>query len=291
MTTFVGIDHLRTPFADLPGQMQASAYGVEYAYVDRGTGGLIWCTPYGWSLIELLLPNVWFCHREYATDGVKLIGGTGSVFKFPAPRPNGRVEDLVIKFSRVGQDVPVVVEESFAEQVPQDLLDNAEFSCPFQEFGALNALRSQPDQPRVRTKRPLAIYSPPRTYQPWQLGRAPGRFLKHQRLLERNQQQEGGRVPCELDIHRDYILLFEWVDGVNAEQAYIDGLLSEDELHAVTFRVSRELRDKGFVVIDHKPKHIILRQRHGDGELVRRNGELAYVLVDFELLRRYRFHS
>jgi hypothetical protein len=49
--------------------------------------------------------------------------------------------------------------------------------------------------------------------------------------------------------------------------------------------VDRELAAKGFVVADHKPTHFILRINNGR-ILRRRDGRIAYALVDYELLAR-----
>jgi len=48
---------------------------------------------------------------------------------------------------------------------------------------------------------------------------------------------------------------------------------------------------KGFMVIDHKPAHVILRPKPDGSLLQRRSGKPAYALVDFELLSRTPRHE
>jgi hypothetical protein len=276
-------------FDDLPGELRARVYGVDYASVETHIGGMLYVTRYGWNLLDNILPSRWFCQREYARDGEKLKGGTGAVFHLDTcSLRTGKTEGLVIKFSRFGQDVPIFVEESYGDHLPREVVDTARFNDPFEEFGMVMALRRNtqgPETLRVRTKRPLAIYEPSREYEPWQLGRTPSRVAHYQRNLSRD-QAASPFAPIELNIHHDYVMLYEWVDGFSAEDAYDMGQLTEAELHSMTFRVQRELEIKGFRVLDNKPKHFILRHRRGTRDLMRRHGELVYTLVDFELLQR-----
>ncbi len=94
------------------------------------------------------------------------------------------------------------------------------------------------------------------------------------------------------DILRDYILIYQWLEGLDAVQAHEIGLLTELEMEQLTLRAIRELADRGYRVLDMKPHHIIVRQSN-DGMLARRasDGELSYGLVDFELLERTPEHQ
>lgn len=51
-------------------------------------------------------------------------------------------------------------------------------------------------------------------------------------------------------------------------------------------RVNQELLYKGFVMLDNKPRHVILRQNRNADGLLKRHGDFVYALVDFELLKR-----
>jgi hypothetical protein len=196
--------------------------------------------------------------------------------------------DLVVKFSRVAQDVPLHIVSQEREQANNPVGDSARFTNPFEEFGLLMELRRGaygPPDLRIRTKRPLAIYCPAQRHDLWRMGRSKHQFARERRALLRH-VQDG----IELDIRRDYILLYGYVEGEDAETVHARGLLSREQLLALTLRVSEELAAKGFEVMDHKPKHFILRVR-ADGSLLRRHGRLPYVLIDFELMNRTAEHE
>jgi hypothetical protein len=168
------------------------------------------------------------------------------------------------------------------------------FNDPFQEFGLLEELRNSrfgPSGLRIRTKRPLAIYSPPKRLEPWQLGRTEDRFQRHCRKLARDQATlENGSKAVEISIHRQYLYLFRWLHGVDAQNLLKAGALSRQEAAALVLNVIEDIAAKGFRVLDTKPGHVILRQRP-DGRLLRRGGRLVYALVDFELLQRTEEYS
>ncbi len=91
----------------------------------------------------------------------------------------------------------------------------------------------------------------------------------------------------ELDLKREYVTIYEWLKGIDCEAAFEAGLVSEDEMKQMTARVTADLATNGFLVLDNKPRHYILRQRRRDGSLIRRGPDraLSYGLIDFELLQ------
>ena len=280
---------LRTPFDDLPAAHRARVYGVDYARLVPSEGGELFFTRYGWALRTLTVPQAWFIDKRYREAGRRLLASTGTVYRVPASVPLGATESLVIKFSRVAQDVPIFVDRSAAEATPREMIDGAAFNDPFEEFGLLMALRRGPfgpNRPRILTKRPLAIYSPPDRYALWQLGRSESLFAEHAARLAADQAVQTRGDPVTLDLLRDYLLVFQWVKGDDAEAMYERGLLSESEMHALYFRSSQELVANGFVVLDHKPRHLVLRARPDGSRLVRKDSMFAYALIDFELLKR-----
>jgi hypothetical protein len=183
--------------------------------------------------------------------------------------------DLVVRFSRVGEDIPMDTPTLY--QYP-----NVEFNSPFEEFGLVMQLRAAPSAAggaRIATKRPLAIWSPAECLQLWQTGR-----------LESRIAAKAARHPeAELDILRQYILVYGWIKGLNAVQSVrvlgMTGAGGEAFLTAVTRRAVDDLGQHGFRMVDMKPEHIVLRFRP-DGSLLRRDGHPAYALVDYELLER-----
>lgn len=275
-------------FQEVPDQAKARAFGVDYVWMVEPDGGQLYVTRYGWTCLSRLRPARWFRDQRYAKDGRKLAGGTGAVYRAPTGTQLGDGLDLVVKFSRVAQDVPLVVATSFASHLPQEQTGTARFSSPFEEFGAVMALRRGPNlkpELRIRTKRPLAVYVPPRAYDAWQLGRSSRQFRIHQRALQKQQTGPIRRHSIELEMDHDYIELFEWVQGLNAEEAVEAGWISEQQMLDLTNRSYREMLEKGFTVLDHKAKHLILRCRDS-GQVLSRHGQIIYVLVDFELLQR-----
>ncbi|MEI8195782.1 MAG: hypothetical protein WCI73_07735, partial [Phycisphaerae bacterium] len=115
-------------------------------------------------------------------------------------------------------------------------------------------------------------------FAPWQTGRSTGVFDWAQ-----TEQRAAG---VDLDIRRDYILIYNWIDGWNAQECLERGLLDEQEFHTLVPRAMAELEAKGFRMLDIKPLHLILRRSPRSGRLVRRYGQLAYALIDYELLER-----
>jgi len=273
-------------------QSRVRAFGVDYGHVRLPEGGELYLTGYGWPWLEQLKPAHWYADRWYARGGERLPGATGHAYHVRTRPAAGRSADLVVKFSRVAQDVPLEIATSFPDKVPPEILANARFNSPLEEFGLVMELRRgglAPDMPPIRTQLPLAIYVPPEEYALWQLGRSESGFHQHDRLLA--EDQEGAVRAVEMDIRRIYVLLYQWVKGHDAEAQHEAGRLGEQEFRAFTPRVVAELARRGFRVLDNKPKHFILRES-APGRLLRtRDGRLPYALVDFELLQRTPEHQ
>jgi len=280
-------------FDRLPPESLVRAFGVDYYHVVPPEGGDLYVTPFGFPQISQLMPANWYLDEWYAKEGEKLRGSTGHVYHVLSRPVQGKRADLVVKFSRVAQYVPLIVETSFAEDFDPEAIAAARFNSPMEEFGLVMELRRGlfgPPHVRILTQRPLAIYAPPEEFKLWQLGRNTSSFHSHRRFLE--QDQEDAVKAIELDIKRKYVLLYSWIKGRDAEQFHDAGIVSESELHELTNRVASELRRKGFRVLDNKPKHFILRQGRKNGSPMRRDGgELIYGLVDFELLQRTPEHQ
>lgn len=276
-------------FDELPAEHRARAHGVDYARFMLESGGELLVTRFGWAMNDLVIPEAWYVNSRYSKNGVRLTGSTGTVYRVPVVPPLGGTESIVVKFSRVAQDVPLFIDASVAGITPRDIADTAFFNDPYEEFGILMQLRQGPfsrTRPRIRTKLPLAIYSPPDRYEDWQLGRKSWLFHQHQDRLAADQANERALKPLTLDFKRDYILLFQWVKGRDAHDMHVDGILSAEDMTALFHRSMRELAANGLIMLDNKPRHLVLRQDK-DGRLMRRNGELVYTLIDFELMQPF----
>ena len=257
-----------------------SLLGVDYVDLKTSDGGDLYLTRFGVLLWRHLLPESWFAPDWFKAKSERL-RGTGTVYKLPTRPINGRSLNLVVKWSRVGEDVPL-------DTLTVNKFIQAEFNSPFEEFSLLMELRRGEAGPagiHIRTQLPLAIYVPGERLQLWQTGRS-----------EHKIRAKVARHPgVEVDILRQYVVLYGWIKGLDAvETAQSFGLgarSSAEFLAQVTSLVTHELRQKGYRVIDMKPAHVILRQARGR-ELARdRHGQFTYALVDYELLERTPEHE
>lgn len=280
---------LDVSFEQLPEEHRVCVYGVNYARFVLDSGGELYFTHDGWSLSTLVLPKAWFAEQRYATQGESLEGATGTVYRLATAMPLGATHDVVVKFSRMAQHVPLFFDRESNPYVPLSLQENIYFNDPFEEFALALELRGGrygPPAIRMRVKKPLAIYCPPTEYESWQMGRKEYMFNQSALRLQQDQARRHNSEPVTLHRNRDYIVLYQWVKGLDAEHMFQKGLLDEAGLRALHDRVNRELLLKGFVMLDNKPRHVILRERRKRGELLSRNAALTYALVDFELLKR-----
>lgn len=272
-------------FAKVPEAYHINSFGVSYVRNPDEEGGFLYVTRWGWHHLSHLRPENWYAGRKFVKEGRRLRGSTGTVYFFPSHPEGAAPMDLLLKVSRVAEDVPGKLAGEFPELSARN---GASFNSPFEEFGMVEDLRASQFGPldlHVRTKRPLAIYCAPRDLPGWQLGRVKSDFQNHLRMMEQDQ----ANVPEGMQIHlleyRQYFAIFAWVPGLDAQAAMEQGLMSNDELEALSERVNAELAAKGFRILDNKPKHFILRQGP-DGQLIRHHGQLIYVQIDFELLQR-----
>ncbi len=266
---------------DLPSPCSAtSLLGVDYFHLKTDDGGDLYLTRFGLPFWENLLPNNWYA-REWFEAKRERLEGTSMVYKVPTRPVAGRVLNLVVKWSRVGEVVPF-------DTLTVNKFIHAEFNSPFEEFSLLMELRrgeAGPAAIRIRTQRPLAIYVPGNRLQLWQTGRS------EDKIRAKVTRHPG----VEIDILRQYVVLFGWIKGLDAvetaEKFGFEGRAQAEFLARVTSLVTHELWQKGYRVVDMKPAHIILRPRP-DGLLLRdHNDQFAYALVDYELLERTTEHE
>lgn len=288
-----------TPDPADPFVMRAELFGVEYAIQDLATAGRLFLTPYGYPFRHLLHPDLWYTNKLYTKFGARMSIATGTVYRMtipplpyaappygsPKPPPLQRSLTVIIKFCRVGQPVPVWIAPSAAGYVTDQDTFDARFVGPFEEFGLAEELRHAPapNKPSgIRVKKPLAIYEPATHFELWQTGRIASDFEDSARR-QRRQLPPGHPPELELHIDRDYILLYAWVNGCNAQEMLDAGGISEETFRTLVPRAVDDLESRNFRMLDIKPAHLILRQRR-DGTLLTRNGQPAYVLVDYELV-------
>jgi len=254
-----------------------SLIGVDYLRLKTGDGGDLYLTRFGLPFREQLAPENWYAPDWFAVRRARL-PGTSAIYKVPTRPVRGVSLNLVARFSRVGQEIPLDT------LTPNENI-HAEFNSPFEEFALVMELRAAglgASRARILTKRPLAIYMPPEQLQHWQTGR-----------LESKMAAKRARHPeAELDLLRQYILLYGWIEGLNAVQAIqalaVTGPVAEMFLAETTLHAIHDLEQLGFRMLDIKPEHLVLRIRPDGSLLRRRTGNPSYALVDYELLERFR---
>lgn len=281
----------RLSFDEVPAQHRKRLFGVDYIHLRGMQSGDLFVTRMGWPVVECLVPERWFVGQRFSRVGRALAGATGAVYRVPVEHPRARDFALVVKFSRFGQDTLVTAIDPVALNHPalRQQFAYPEFLSPFEEFGNLMLLRAAPG-PTILTKRPLAIYSPATRYLDWELGRKSSlRDVHSSRLLESQSHQPPG-TRLDYRWERMYILLYHWIDGLDAAQASQAGLLSLNTMVRMTELARDTLLEKGWVVLDHKPRHVIVRPARDGTGIVSRQGQPAWALIDYELLMPCRSH-
>ncbi|MDL5055360.1 hypothetical protein QQ056_17655 [Oscillatoria laete-virens NRMC-F 0139] len=278
---------MKPVFDRIPDHAIHTINGVDYVHVKGHQSGDIYFTRFGWPLAEHLLPENWFTGEQFHKRGRALAGATGAVYRVTVPHHARKEFPLVVKFSRFGQDVGVTMAQGgglFDEEF-RNRMDTAEFLPPFEEFGNADKLRRQAAG-LFTMMRPLAIYSPATRHLPWQLGRKSYLEGMYQKNLSASQSMRPGLHLVHYDWERLYILLYQWIDGIDLEQACARGLIKSECMRRVTLDIHHTLGRLGWVVLDHKPRHVIVRPSRRSKRLLERHGKWPVGLIDYELLFR-----
>ena len=243
--------------------------GVEYVHVTTGDGDDLYLTEHGLPFAAQLMPDCFWADEAWSRSNRERLDGTSVVYRIRTKPAGGRSRDIVLKWNRMGQDVP-------GATGGEDLL-TAEFNSPFEEFALTGELRdatgSSPG--RLHTYKPLAIYVPAKLMDWDRLGRKQYKIEARQRA----------HPDMPLHLRRNYAVIYEWIKGIDAARACREGRLTADEVDTLVARVERDLRQRGFVVRDNKPHHVIVRPGP-DALVTGREGQILYAYVDFELLER-----
>jgi hypothetical protein len=253
---------------------------VNYAHFKTREDGDLYLTRFGVPFWRHLLPENWY-DREWFVANRKRLIGTSTIYRVPTKTVHNTHLHLVVKWSRVGEDVP-------RDTLSIDRFINAEFNSPFEEFSLVMEMRAGaygPPDLRIRTQKPLAIYVLPERLQLWQTGRSASR------IAAKIAKSPG----VELDILRQYVVLFGWIDGHDvvqmADVLHLRGRERDDFMARTNAQVEQQLEHKGYRVIDMKPAHIIVRTRRDGRLLCDRHSQPVYALVDYELLERTEPHE
>lgn len=261
-----------TPFPSPPGATPLNLLGVEYAHLPTEDGGDLYLTRHGAPFADHLRPDAWFEPEWFAANRERL-DGTSTVYKVRTQLRRGIARDIVVKWCRVGTEIPV-------DTFTLTKFVEAEFNSPYEEFALVMEMRSDRSPPRLRTHKPMAIYVPAKRLHLWQTGRS-------QSKIERKKAKFRD---VELDIFRQYILIYEWVKGASLVEAFsaLPGGLDahREPLTEILTAGIRDMETKGFRVLDIKPEHLIVRTDDRGLPQRLRNGATPYALIDFELLQR-----
>ena len=286
-----------SPLADITGleslltEKKYKAFGIEYKHLKPPNGGDLYLTEFGAAVLRCLLPQNWYDDEYFFHHGTRLLG-TSAVYKVTTKPVFGGSIDIVVKFCRIGEDVnPLLTSRS--KFISDDDFASARWNGPFEEFGKLMDLRRGVYGPKKRflTQRPLGIFVPAKLCEDWQLGRSADSFRISRAIMDKDNTLTEDHDPVELDINRQYILIYSWVKGLGLDDLLKQGLLDREICDALTEKAYFEdMIPNGFKVLDTKPAHIILRVDKM-GNLVTRNGQYPYALIDYELLRRTPEHE
>lgn len=272
--------------------------GVVYAHMKTSDGGDLYLTRYAEKYYKHFDIGNWYENDWFNKHKVRL-KGTGSVYRVPTKEVDGKVLDLVVKHCRVGEDVPLDT------HTLQEFCD-AEFNSPWEEFSLVTEMREGQYGPKylqINTQFPMVIYVPPETMQIWQSGRSRSK-------INRIRARHPG---IDLDILKQYKLIYGWIEGHNLPEIFerIDVESDERIYHLKTLdkSVMSDLGEKGYLVADMKPEHIIISKKYA--EKVRKIGQSGkqdptreqiyylynliktgkYSVVDYELLLRTPEHE
>ena len=221
--------------------------GVVYLHTKTADGGDLYLTRFAEPRQDHLDINNWYEESWFNANRIRL-PGTSSVYRVPTRPVNGVSLDLVVKNCRVGEDVPINTHklEEFV---------NAEFNSPWEEFALVMEMADKQIGQRIewiKAQRPLAIYVPPQRMQPWQSGRSRAK-------INRIRARHPG---IDLDILKQYKLVYEWIRGKNLieifEQIKLDFPDIVLHLQAMQKKAFDDLSLKGYFMADMKPEHVIL---------------------------------
>jgi len=253
-------------------QKKVRVLGLTYTHVNLGEEGDLYITEPGLPLAGCLFPENHWADKEWFAQHSERLSGTSSLYRVTTKKVNGRQKEIVIKWNRMGQEIPA--DEEFM---------NAEFNSPFEEFSLVTDLQDTLKQTerKVFTQKPLAIFVPATQVELWRTGR---KEYMMQAKIDKH-------VEIELDMHRLYAVLYEWIKGIDATQACEQGIIDEDQMVSLTLSAYERIERHGFKVLDRKPHHVIVRPRR-NGELRKdEEGDIVCSLVDYELLTRTPEHE
>ncbi|MCD6459183.1 hypothetical protein J7L67_00755, partial [bacterium] len=245
---------------------------VEYAHIKCADKSDLYVTQLGLPFINQLMPQNFYTDKNWYANNSKRLSGTSCVYRVKTKKVQGKNKEIVVKWNRMGQVIPGS-EES-------DEFDDTRFNSPFEEFCLVmelrNAIYKNSNKPTVIHK-PLAIYVPAKKNDLERMGR---RKYEMEEIIS-------GHTEIEIDMNRSYAVIYEWIKGIDAVQACRMKIIDTALMEELTIASNKNLREKGYIVRDNKPHHIIIRSNKNQSNPVcDRNKYPISALIDFELLER-----
>ena len=115
--------------------MRTRVFGVDYHHLSLSGGGDLYVTEYGLPFIKNLLPENFYTDKNWFKEHSERLRGTSTLYKVTTKEINGKSKDIVIKWNRMGQDIPC--------EIDCEELAYAEFNSPFEEFSLVTELRKK----------------------------------------------------------------------------------------------------------------------------------------------------
>jgi hypothetical protein len=231
---------------------------LPYLHLKTVVGDDLYVTDSGMPLWRELLPRNFARDREWFNAVKVPLPGSSTIFRIPLKDGAGEV---VFKWNRMGTD-PMIP----GSQTP--------FNSPFEEFALISELQSRISG-RFCVQQPLAIYVPSERHTLEALQRR--RSLMD--FLSRTQPDE------HIDMHRDYAVIYRWIEGKDLYEHVQEGRLSIEEAERKSKAVARMMDDAGYAVADHKMSHIISNTPADKAAFEN------FTVIDFELLHRTAKHE
>jgi len=266
--------HARPP----PGATFLRLMGVDYFRIRTADGGDLYVTEHGMPFLDHLRPENWYETEWFKRTELPCKAAAPSTVFRPNPIPltAARASNSLSNGRAWGRIFPSTPSLSTASSTPTLIRLSKNSPC-LRKLRSGNVWFSKSSSAHPAPHGYLR--GPPERHQLWQTGRSRHKIVS--KVLR--------HASVEIDILRSYIMLYAWIDGIDAVEAQrlhlFQGTQPEESLRSLNSRVISELNEKGFAVVDHKPSHVIVRAHNGR-LMKRQSGSIAYALVDYELLSR-----
>jgi len=191
---------------------------VEYIHLKLGEQGDLYITEEGFPFLGNLMPDCFLIDEKWFNNNSLKLSGTSCVYKVKTKMINNKQKDVVVKWNRMGQEIPGI-EES-------EEMNNAEFNSPFEEFSLVKELRKvlYKSSHRIILQKPLAIYTPISEVELSRYGR---KKYKMNKKIESHKD-------VILNMLRSYAVIYEWIDGIDLVQALDAGLISKEYMELLS---------------------------------------------------------